>query len=31
MVISEVHSNNDPKKCRDDRHGWFLANSGIQA
>ena len=31
IMISEIHSDDDPEKRRDDRHGRFLADSGIQA
>jgi len=30
-MISEIHSDDDPEKRRNDRHGSFLADSGIQA
>src|SRR4029077_14462795 len=31
IMISEIHSVDDPEKRRDDGHGCFLADSGIQA
>jgi len=31
IMISEIHSDDDAEKRRDDRHGWLLAYSGIQA
>jgi len=31
IMISEIHSDDDPEKRRNDRHGSFLADSGIQA
>jgi hypothetical protein len=31
IMISEIHSDDDPEKRRDDRHGRFLADSGIPA
>jgi hypothetical protein len=30
-VISEIHPDDDPEKCRDDRHDCFLADLRIQA
>jgi len=31
IMISEIHSDDDPEKRRNDRHESFLADSGIQA
>jgi hypothetical protein len=29
IVISEIHSDDDPEKCRDNWHGYFLPDLGI--